>query len=102
MRRREMSRFLTARLPTRALLGLFDLGRLLGRGGFDLLGLTQSHLDLHHLELLLGVESFDVDLGRRYLALGIARAELADGLGLVGGLTDRLPRLLEVARGVRE
>src|SRR5215217_1762236 len=84
IRRRGMSRF-TTRLPTPALLGL-----------------TQSHLDLHHLELLLGVEPLDVDLGRRYLALGIARTELADGLGLVGGLADRLPRLVQVARGVGE
>ena len=70
---------------------------LLGRRGLDRFGLAQAHLDLHHLELPLGVEPLYVDLGRRYLALGLAGAELAYGLRLVGGLADGLPRLLQVA-----
>src|SRR5215213_1291983 len=101
--RRTISRrerfFLLSTRTLLALLGLRFDHLVVGRG---LDRLAQAHLDLHHLELPLGVESLYVDLGRRYLALGLARAELADGLGLVGGLADGLPRLLQVARGVGE
>src|SRR5215204_6406119 len=86
-------------LSTRTLLGLLGLRHrcLLGWCGLDRFRLAQAHLDLHHLELPLGVEPLYVDLGRRYLALGLAGAELSYGLSLVGGLADRLPRLLQVA-----
>ena len=93
--------------PNYIIAGLFGAGalmtgrRLLGRR-LDGLRLAQAHLDLHHLQLPLCVEALYVHLGGGYLALGLARAELADGLGLVGGLADRLPGLLQVARGVRE
>src|SRR5215210_7286664 len=91
-------------LSTRTLLALSGrgFGRLLVRRGLDGFRLAQAHLDLHHLEFPLGVEALYVDLGRRYLALGLAGTELTDSLGLVGGLADRLPRLLQVAGGVGE
>src|SRR5918995_3464587 len=91
-------------LSTRTLLGLLGLRHrcLLGWRGLDGFRLTQAHLDLHHLELPLGVEPLYVDLCRRYLALGLACAELTDGLRLVGGLADRLPRLFQVAGGIGE
>src|ERR687893_579145 len=103
--RRTMSRrerlFL---LSTQTLLALAGrgIGGLLVRRGLDRFRFAQAHLDLHHLEFPLGVEALYVDLGRRYLALGLAGTELADGLGLVGGLADGLPRLLEVAGRVGE
>src|SRR4028119_203653 len=71
-------------------------------GGRYLLWFAQAHLYLHHLELALGVEALDVYLGGGYLALGLAGAELADGLGLVGGLAYGLAGLLEVPAGVGE
>src|SRR5215212_11313581 len=91
-------------LSTRTLLALCGLcfGRLLVRRGLDRFWFAQPHLDLHHLEFPLGVEALYVDLGRRNLALGLAGTELADSLGLVGGLADRLPSLLQVAGGVGE
>src|SRR5215211_8153206 len=81
---------------------LLSTRTLLVRCGLDRFWFAQPHLDLHHLEFLLGVEALYVDLGRRYLALGLAGTELADSLGLVGGLADGLPRLLQVAGGVGE
>src|SRR5918998_5224403 len=97
----SLIRCLEGPLRTGAFLPYIGLG---GRrlGGRYLLGFAQAHLYLHHLELTLGIEAFYVYLGGSYLALGLAGAELADGLGLVGGLADRLAGLLEGPAGVGE
>src|SRR5918999_87185 len=92
-------------LATRLLLGwLLDgdpLGRhLFGWSGLQRLGLSEAHLELDHLQLSLGVEPLYIYLGGGDLALGLAGAELAYRVGLVGGLPDRLSGLLQVPRRV--